>query len=197
MTTVIDFGPVDWGKIWGERASLVSPQHLNDLNAISAASHLSNPGYWRNLFASYPEVISRAGFIANHYVRPGQTPKAFATSHATTMITPQAMNIAIADRVKNSQLEHQEFLSQKPPDMFHQTLYSMGRDSGVTAAGEKAVTVVKNVGTAIENVGTTAANLVDAAKNLTNDLKNVTDNSGTIYVVGALLVGSIIYANVK
>lgn len=88
MTKVIDFGPVDWSKIWGDRASLVSAEHLKELNSITNATHLSHPGYWRNLFAAYPEVISRQGFIADHYTYPGQkvTTKTFQMDASPTPV---------------------------------------------------------------------------------------------------------------
>ena len=197
MTTVIDFGPVDWGKIWGDRATLVSSAHLTDLNSISNATHLSSPGYWRNLFSSYPEVISNQGFIAQHYVLPGREPSRKTTTQEKPMLSTQAMNVAVTAKNTLAREEHNLFLSKKPPDMFHQTLYSIGRDTGVTAAGEKVVAVVNKVGDTASKVGSTVENLVNAANNAASNLNDLSSNTSTIYLIGAILVGSIIYSNVK
>lgn len=106
MGTVIDLGPVDWGQIWAHRGAWVSPAHFAELNAITNATHLSHPGYWRNLFASYPEVAAKAGQIAHQFLIPGRVEQHFASQMAIPMIKPDAMN-------SFTQKEHQNALNQQ------------------------------------------------------------------------------------
>lgn len=193
MTTVVDLGPIDWGKIWGDRAGLVSPEHLTELNAISPATHTMSPGYWRNLFASYPEVINRAGYISQYYVRPGQTPKYHGTSQDKPMTAVQSMNVFVSNTIDTTRKEAEAMMAKKVHPIA-QGFIVIGRETGATKVAEKVVDIVGNV-------GATATNLVDGVKNISNDFKDASEHSTEILrgimIGGAVLVGAYVYSAVK
>lgn len=193
MTTVVDLGPVDWGKIWGDRAGLVTPEHLADLNAISPGTHSMSPGYWRNLFASYPEVVSKAGYIAQFYVRPGQTPKYHGTSQDKPMTKVQSMNTFVSNTVETNRKEADAMMA-KTVHPIAQGFIIIGRETGATKAVEKVVDVVGNLGATVNNV-------VDGVKNISNDFRDASEHSTEIIrglmIGGAVLVGAYVYSAVK
>lgn len=194
MNTVVDFGPVDWGKIWGDRAGLVNEKHLQDLNAITAATHLANPGYWRNLFSSYPEVISNSGLISQRYTLPGRVPSYHNTSQDKPMIGVQSMNLAVDYRHEQASIEHQAFMAAPPPSPFKTALYVAGRETGATK-------VVEKVGDVVNNVGATASNLLDGVNTLSSKFKDLTSDADTkinqIFVVGGVIAAAYVYSLVK
>lgn len=193
MTTVVDLGPVDWGRIWGDRAGLVSPEHLTELNAISPGTHSMSPGYWRNLFASYPEIISKAGYISQFYVRPGQTPKYYGTTQDKPMTKVTAMNTFVANTVEKNKKEA-EAIHDNAPHPIVQGFIIIGRETGITKAAEK-------VGGIVENLGSTVSNVADGVKNVSNNFKNASEHSTEIIqglmIGGLALVGAYVYSAVK
>lgn len=193
MTTVVDLGPIDWGRIWGDRASLVSAEHLTELNSISPATHTMSPGYWRNLFASYPEVTSRAGFISQYYVRPGQTPKYYGTSQDKPMANVQSMNTFVKNTIETTRKEADAMMAKKVHPI-GQGFIIIGRETGATKAAEKIIDIAGNV-------GATVINVVDGVKNVTDDFKDASKHTGELLkgamAVGAILVGAYVYSSVK
>lgn len=203
--TVIDFGPVDWGKIWQDRSGLVSAEHLKELNSITNATHLSSPGYWRNLFASYPEVVSKAGLIAQRYVTPGHQPKSFKTEVRSPIITPAQANKQIADKrlqtsheIEDIQREAKEL--EKHP--FKKAFYISKRELGETEIGKSVVEVVNNTADVIGDVGQTVGNLTEAAKDLTSYVRGISANADSLttnypmYVMGATIAGAFLLAKI-
>lgn len=202
--TVIDFGPVDWGRIWGDRASLVTAAHLKELNEISAQTHLTSPGYWRNLFASYSEIRADAAKIVRLYTRPGQTPKFFATTTTTAIPLPGQVN-KISEDKRNAAiqerdqmfLESAEFV-KNPFNVAGVVMSQKVKDTDAYKTGEKIVNKATEIG---EKVGKTAENLVDLTKNLSTLLNNSANQSQYVgYALlgfGAVLTASYAYSSVK
>jgi hypothetical protein len=194
MTTVIDLGPVDWGRIWGDRAGLVTEAHLKELNAISNAVHSQHPGYWRNLFSSYPEVVSSAGQIARLYVRPGQTPSAFATSQPARMPEPASMNKQVEDKRNQTIREVEERNAQPPPHPITQGFLIIGREIKEQVPGvKKAIEITDKIGETVSNVADTVSNVATAARNITANASNLTSNVEGV-LNNAMLVGGVIAA---
>lgn len=193
MTSVIDFGPIDWGRIWGDRASLVSAEHLTDLNGISPATHTMSPGYWRNLFSSYPEVISRSGFISNYYVLPGKTPKYVATEQDKPMGSVQSMNTYVNNSIDTTRKEAAAMMAKKVHPI-GQGFIIIGRETGATKLAEKVIDIVGNAGTTITNI-------VEGVKDLTDDFKDASKHSKELLqgamAVGAVVLGAYVYSSVK
>lgn len=193
MTSVVDLGPVDWGRIWGDRAGLVNAEHLAELNKISPATHSMSPGYWRNLFASYPEVTSRAGYISQFYVRPGETPKYYGTSQDKPMTNVQSMNLFTKNTIETNRKEADAMMANTLHPVA-QGFIIIGRETGATKAVEK-------VGDVVNNLGATAMNVLDGVKNLSNDFKEGSKYSGEIMkgalAIGAIIAGAYVYSSVK
>lgn len=203
--TIIDFGPVDWGKIWQDRSGLVNAEHLKELNSITNATHLSSPGYWRNLFASYPEVVSKAGLIAQRYITPGHQPKTFKTETRAPIITPTQANKQIADKrlqtiheVEDQQREAKEL--EKHP--FKKAFYISKREIAETTIGKTAVEVASNTMDVIQDIGQTIGNVTESAKNLTGYVRGISTNANNLtssypmYVMGATIAGAFLLAKI-
>lgn len=203
MTTVIDLGPVDWGRIWQDRAGLVSVDHLKELNSISNAVHSSAPGYWRNLFASFPEIVSNAGQIARLYVRPGQEPKSFVTTQPARMPEPASMNKQVEDKRNQTIREVEEMRAASA------ALHPVTR--GFMYLGQRVkdeVPIVKKAVDLVEKVGDTAANLVDAASNIAGAAKDLTGDASDftkdakevvqkVMLAGGVIAAAYVYSLVK
>lgn len=193
MTTVVDFGPIDWGRIWGDRAGLVSEAHLVELNAISPATHTMSPGYWRNLFSSYPEVIGRAGYISQYYVRPGQTPNYVGTSQDKPLGSVQSMNTYVSNTIDTTRKEAAAMMAKKVHPI-GQGFIIIGRETGATKAVEKVADIVGNV-------GATIINIVDGVKNVSNNFKDASEHTTEILqgamAVGVVVLGAYVYSAVK
>lgn len=194
MTTVIDLGPVDWGRIWADRSGLVSADHLKELNAISNATHSAHPGYWRNLFASFPEVVSSAGQIARLYVRPGQTPTAFRTEQPARMPEPANMNKQVEDSRNQTIREVEARRALTPPHPITQGFIIIGRQIKDEVPGvRKGIEIVEKVGDTVSNIADTVSNIAGAAKNLTGDASNLTKDAEA-FIQKAMLVGGVVAA---
>jgi hypothetical protein len=165
---MVDFGAVDWGKIWGDRHLLVSSQHLLELNSISSAAHLSNPGYWRNLFSSYTEVIDNAGSILQRYKREGVTTAVPTVwSYNVENLPPQAMNAYVDAKRLRVQQEVEEMRRYSDENrtkiIARNAINKIPVLNSVVNIGEK----ILDTG---ENLAGTVSNLTGAARNLTNNL---------------------------
>lgn len=203
--TVIDFGPVDWGKIWGDRAGLVNDVHLKELNSITNATHLSSPGYWRNLFASYPEVTSKAGLIAQRYVIPGQHPKSFKTEIRAPIITPMQANKQIEDK-RNQTIHEIEDMQREAKELekhpFKKAFYITKREVSETTIGKSVVEVANNTMDVVGDVGQTLGNITEAAKDLTGYVRGISANADNLttnypmYVMGATIAGAFLLAKI-
>lgn len=201
MSTVVDLGPVDWGRIWADKAGLVSPDHLKELNAISNTTHSTHPGYWRNLFASYAEVISNAGQIARLYVRPGQTPATFTTHQPARMPEPGKMNKQVED-VRNQTLREVEAAKAlSPPHPIAQGFIIIGREIKEIPAVKKVTEIVEKVGDTVSNTADAVSNLAGAAKNLTGNAGKLTANFEEsiqqVLLVGGIVAAAYAYSLVK
>lgn len=191
MTVVIDFGSVDWGKIWGDRASLVNADHLKELNSITNATHLSHPGYWRNLFSSYPEVISRQGFIARQYLIPGRESYTKTTTQNNEMTKPADMNSFVQKANVKKEIEHKEFLTKPEPNIFQKAAYTTGRETGVTKA-------IEDTGEAIEKAKSDVKNFFNKIGEDLDEAKRKAEQLGTALVIGAVVIGgAYVYGQVK
>lgn len=196
--TVIDFGPVDWAKIWQDRAGLVSDTHLKELNQITNATHLSSPGYWRNLFASYPEVVAKAGLIVARYTLPGREPRHFSTEMRTPMVTPMQANKQTED--KRAQTLHEiEDLQREAAELekhpFKKAYYMVRAEVTEVPVVKSAGEIVQNVGDTLNNVTTAAKNVTNYARNLSSDLTGVTANP--IYLTGAIAAGAFLLLKIS
>jgi len=192
MSTVIDFGEVDWGKIWGDRAKLVTPEHLRDLNAIDTSTHLRHPGYWRNLFSSYPEVVSRAGQISDTYTPAGKKAQTQAFQFQSPSLKPNAMNAFTAkqrDEAFNQRKENdkvsQKYLEENPRFNRNASLGDQFLDT------LRHAPVVKQVVDVEQKVERTAGVLIAGAEHI---VTGVGDNITTISyaAVGAVAVAGLI-----
>lgn len=188
MTTVIDLGPVDWGRIWQDRAGLVSADHLKELNSISNAVHSSAPGYWRNMFASFPEIVSNAGQIARLYVRPGQEPKSFVTTQPARMPEPASMNKQVEDKRNQTIREVEEMRAASAA--IHPVTQGFMR---IGQEVKDKVPLVEKTINLVEKVGETATNLVDTASYLARNGSDLTKDSKDL-VQKVLLAGSVVAA---
>lgn len=202
MTTVIDLGPVDWGRIWADRAGLVTADELKQLNAISNATHSAAPGYWRNLFASFPDVIANAGQIARLYVRPGQTPTAFRTEQLARMPEPANMNKQVEDKRNEAIREVEARRALTPPHPITQGFIIIGRQIKDEVPGvRKGIEIAEKVGDTITNVADTVSNLAGAAKNLSSDASNLTKGAEgliqNMMLVGGVVAAAYVYSQVK
>lgn len=202
MSTVVDLGPVDWGRIWGDRAGLVTPEHLAQLNTITAQTHLSAPGYWRNLFASFPEIISSAGQIARLYVRPGQTPTNFTTQQPARMSDPANVNKQTEDRRNQTIREVEQRNALAPPHPITQGFIIIGREIQENVpAVRKGIEIIEKVGDTVSNVADTVSNVASAAKNLTANASNLTrETEGFMQkavLIGGVVVAAYVYSLVK
>jgi len=176
MTAVIDFGSVNWNNIWIDRATWVTPEHLRELNGVSTAQKLSNPGYWHNLFASYPEVISQAGAIAHKFTVPGQQEKHFATQLSTPMLRPDAMNnfyeknraATITLRDENRK-KAAEYLAANPRLNDNAPLASRLLD------GAKQVPVIGSIINLTEGVGHVAGKVIATGEKIVDGAAKVAD----------------------
>lgn len=202
--TVIDFGPVDWGRIWGDRASLVTAAHLNELNSISAQTHLANPGYWRNLFASYAEIRSDPGKIARLYTRVGQVPKFFETTRTTPIPLPGEANKFAAEKRAQAVLESNQLLVESA-EFSKNPLNVAGAVIGQKVKDTSAYQAVSNVGNkAVEvgaKIGEVGENLLNATKNLSKLLDDETKNGPqakyALLAFGAIVTGAYVYSAAK
>lgn len=195
--TVVDLGPVDWGRIWGARDGLVDARHLAELNAISPATHLSAPGYWRNLFASYPEVIANAGLIARQFSLPGREPKTFSTNQRAQIPNPTSANKFVQDK-RNETLqqiaESQRESAELEKNPFKKAAIMAKRDA-------EEIPVVQSAEKAVQIVGETAENALLVAKNITSYAREATEKSNLnaswlpILLVGGALTGVIAVTN--
>jgi len=203
--TIVDLGPVDWAKIWRDRAGLVNDEHLKELNSITNATHLSSPGYWRNLFASYPEVVSKAGLVAQRYVLPGKAPKSFKTEMRAQMVTPMQANKQTEDKhikaiheIEDLQREAAEL--EKHP--FKKAFYIAKREVGETTIGKSAIDIVNNTIDVVGDVGQTIGNITEASKNLTGYVRGVSASADNLtsnypmYVMGATVAGAFLLAKI-
>lgn len=127
--SVIDFGPVNWANIWRDRASLVTPAHLTILNAIPASEHLRHPGYWRNVFAGFDEVITNASTISRIYTPVGKAP----SFHE---VPPPPPSIALPESPKSVKIN--ALLEQGYPPAVAQPIADMqqGLEDAKKKAGE-------------------------------------------------------------
>jgi hypothetical protein len=198
MTTVVDLGPVNWARIWGDRAGLVTPDHLKILNEISAQTHLSTPGYWRNLFASFPEVINNAGQIARLYVNPGQEPRSFTSSLNARMSTPASMNKQVQDKREQTMREVKEQTDEALKlHPIQKGFIIIGREiQDKVPVVKKSVEVVQNVGETVSNIASGAQNLTSGLKQLSQSFnENLSDANQTakgIMYAGLLLGGALL-----
>jgi hypothetical protein len=202
MTTVIDLGPVDWGRIWADRAGLVTADELKTLNEITNATHSAHPGYWRNLFASFPDVISNAGQIARLYVRPGQTPTAFATSQPARMPEPANMNKQVEDKRNQTIREVEAMNALKPPHPITQGFIIIGRQIKDEVPGvRKGIEIAEKIGDTVSNLADTISNIAGAAKNLTDGANDFTKDAEKmaqkVMLVGGVVAAAYVYSLVK
>lgn len=186
MTTVIDLGPVDWGRIWQDRAGLVSADHLKELNSISNAVHSSAPGYWRNMFASFPEIVSNAGQIARLYVRPGQEPKSFVTTQPARMPEPASMNKQVEDKRNQTIREVEEMRAASAA--IHPVTQGFMR---IGQEVKDKVPVIKKAADLVEKAGDTVTNLVDAASNIAGGASDFTKDSKDL-IQKAMFAGGVV-----
>lgn len=202
--TVIDFGPVDWGRIWGDRATLVTPAHLKELNEISAQTHLANPGYWRNLFASYSEIRADPGKIARLYTRPGQPVQFHETTRTTPIPLPGEANKFSAEKRAKAEIERNELFvssaefAKNPFNVAGAVIGQKVKDTPVYQTASKVVDKVTEVGGKVGEIG---ENLLDVTKNLTkildNGSKNIPQTASTLIIFGAVITGAYVYSATK
>lgn len=202
--TVIDFGAVDWGKIWGDRASLVTTAHLNELNSISAQTHLSSPGYWRNLFSSYSEVKEDASRIARLYTRPGQQVKTFETHTTAPILSPGQANKFNEDKraeaitQRDAMLLESDNFSKNPFNVAGAIIGQRVKDTEVYQKGSQIAEKALNVG---EKVGQAAENLLDITKNVTKLLADETQGGGqskyVLYAFGLAITSAYVISSLK
>lgn len=211
MTTVVDLGPVNWGDIWRDRALWLTQAHLNELNQLTPAQLLMHPGEWRNMFASYREVIQQAGTIAQRYVNPGQQAKHFQTELEKPLQKPGVMNKAAEDEHKAQlaaqkewEKEGEQYLKDNPRYDSNAPLGRRLWDQSKHIPGVKVVTTTaEKVATTASNVADTAENLADTVNNISKKLKDLTEKPlpdfegiGTAIIVGGVGIGLYALSNV-
>lgn len=202
--TVIDFGPVDWGRIWSDRASLVTPAHLAELNSISAQTHLANPGYWRNLFASYAEIKSDPNKLARLYTRPGQVPKFYETTRTTPIPLPTEAN-KFAEQKRAQALIDTEVLLHDSAEfaknpfnvagaVFTQNVKDTEAYKSVSKVGDKALEIGGKVGEVGESLVNVTKNL---AKLLDDETKNGPQTKYALLFFGTALTAAYVLSAAK